>query len=46
MSGANHQQDVDIDLGQLFRAIWKRKGRVLAITVAAAILAYGGVRLI
>ncbi|MBN9028311.1 MAG: exopolysaccharide transport family protein [Rhizobiales bacterium] len=46
MSGANHQQDVDIDLGQLFRAIWKRKGRVLAITVAAAILAYGGARLI
>ena len=47
MSGATHQQqDVDIDLGQLFRAIWARKGKVAAITVAAALLAYGGTLLI
>ncbi len=47
MSGATHQQqDVDIDLGQLFRAIWARKGKVAAITVAAALFAYGGTLLI
>ena len=47
MSGATHQQqDVDIDLGQLFRAIWARKGKVAAITVAAALLAYGGTLLV
>lgn len=42
----NHQQDVDIDLGQLFGAIWQRKGRVLLITAAAAVLAFGAAQLI
>ena len=40
MSGVNHsQQDVDIDLGQLFRAVWKRRVRVVSITVAGALVA-------
>lgn len=42
----NHQQDVDIDLGQLFGAIWQRKGRALLITAAAAALAFGAAQLI
>ena len=37
MSGVNNsQQDVDIDLGQLFRAVWQRRIRVVAITLAGA----------
>ena len=37
MSGVNNtQQDVDIDLAQLFRAVWKRRVRVVAITLAGA----------
>ncbi|KAA0698327.1 chain-length determining protein [Neorhizobium sp. P12A] len=37
MSGVNSsQQDVDIDLGQLFRAVWQRRVRVLIITVIGA----------
>jgi uncharacterized protein involved in exopolysaccharide biosynthesis/Mrp family chromosome partitioning ATPase len=40
MSGVNtSQQDVDIDLSQLFRAVWRRRLRVLMIVVAAAIAA-------
>src|ERR1700749_4580923 len=40
MSGVNSsQQDVDIDLGQLFRAVWRRRIRVVAITLAGACLA-------
>lgn len=43
MSGVTrNNQDVDIDLIQLFRAIWERKGRVLLVTVAAAGLAFVG----
>ncbi len=40
-SGANNQ-DVDIDLGQLFRAVWQQRKKVLLATVAAAGLAFVG----
>ncbi|WP_275790387.1 GumC family protein [Pararhizobium gei] len=41
MSGVrNSHQDVDIDLGGLFRAIWRRRGRVLMATAACAGLAF------
>src|SRR6187402_1738688 len=40
MSGVNSsQQDVDIDLSQLFRAVWQRRLRVLFIVAAAALAA-------
>lgn len=46
MSGvSNDHQDVDIDLGGLFRAIWDRRLRVLTMTVAAAALAFTGASL-
>ncbi len=46
MSGVNGgHQDVDIDLGGLFRAIWRRRGRVLAATVVFAGLAFTGTSL-
>lgn len=41
MSGIGGQQDVDIDLGGLFRAIWQRRVRVLLATVGAAAVAFG-----
>lgn len=42
MSSVNGgQQDVDIDLGQVGSAVWQRKGRILTIAVAAAVLALG-----
>lgn len=37
-----NNQDVDIDLVQLFRAIWQRKRTVLAVTAVAAGLAFVG----
>ena len=41
MSGVNStQQDVDIDLAQLFRAVWQRRVRVIAITLAGACVAF------
>ena len=41
MSGVNHsQQDVDIDLSQLFRAVWRRRLRVLLIVIVAALAAF------
>ncbi|NTG48939.1 chain-length determining protein [Agrobacterium rhizogenes] len=41
MSGINSsQQDVDIDLALLFRAVWQRRLRVIAITLAGACLAF------
>ena len=41
MSGVNNtQQDVDIDLAQLFRAVWQRRMRVVAITLAGACAAF------
>ncbi|WP_421868355.1 GumC family protein [Pararhizobium sp.] len=46
MPGVNDgQQDVDIDLGGLFRAIWRRRGRVLLATVAFGGLAFIGASL-
>jgi uncharacterized protein involved in exopolysaccharide biosynthesis/Mrp family chromosome partitioning ATPase len=46
MSGVNGgHQDVDIDLGGLFGAIWRRRGRVLAATVVFAGLAFVGASL-
>lgn len=36
----NSQQDVDIDLALLFRAVWQRRLRVIAITLAGACLAF------
>lgn len=37
-----NNQDVDIDLVQLFRAIWERRKTVLAVTALAAGLAFAG----
>ncbi|WP_276118607.1 GumC family protein [Pararhizobium qamdonense] len=46
MPGVNDgHQDVDIDLGGLFRAIWRRRGRVLLATVAFGGLAFIGASL-
>ncbi|WP_438749156.1 GumC family protein [Pararhizobium sp. O133] len=46
MSSVNGgHQDVDIDLGGLFRAIWRRRGRVLMATVVFAGLAFTGASL-
>lgn len=46
MPGVNDgHQDVDIDLGGLFRAIWRRRGRVLLATVTFAGLAFLGASL-
>lgn len=45
-SGSSNQQDVDIDLSQLVRAIWQRKGRILVVTAAAAGLAFAGASMI
>lgn len=46
MPGVNDgHQDVDIDLGGLFRAIWRRRGRVLLATVAFGGLAFIGANL-
>jgi len=43
MSGVgNSHQDVDIDLAQLFRAVWRRKSTVLGVTIVAAGLAFLG----
>ena len=41
-SVTRNNQDVDIDLIQLFRAIWERKTRVLSVTLVAAGLAFVG----
>lgn len=47
MSGfSGSQQDVDIDLGGLFRAIWRRRTRVLLTTVAVAALAFTAAHMI
>ncbi|MDE1159079.1 MAG: exopolysaccharide transport family protein [Neorhizobium sp.] len=43
--GGGHQ-DVDIDLKQVFSAVWKRRKRILAATVAAAALSFVGATLI
>ncbi len=36
------QHDVDIDLAQLFAAVWQRKGRILATTALVGVLAFVG----
>lgn len=41
-SVSNGHQDVDIDLAQLFRAVWKRKARILAATALVGCLAFVG----
>lgn len=47
MSGVHEsQQDVDIDLGGLFGAIWRNRMRVLLATVACAGIAFAGASLI
>jgi exopolysaccharide transport family protein len=47
MSGVQgSQQDVDIDLGGLFGAIWRNRMRVLLATVACAGIAFAGASLI
>lgn len=43
---SSSQQDVDIDLAGLFRAVWARRTRVLAATVAVTALAFVGANLI
>jgi exopolysaccharide transport family protein len=46
MSGAKPGQDVDIDLGQLFRALWERRLRLVALTAGVAVLAFVGTRMV
>jgi uncharacterized protein involved in exopolysaccharide biosynthesis/Mrp family chromosome partitioning ATPase len=47
MSGVvNNHQDVDIDIGQMFRAIWARKGIVAGLTCGVAIAAFLGTSLL
>src|SRR5690606_29379204 len=44
--GLKSQQDVDIDLGGLFGAIWRHRMRVLLATVACAGVAFVGASMI
>ncbi|AVA21064.1 Wzz/FepE/Etk N-terminal domain-containing protein [Rhizobium sp. NXC24] len=47
MPGVNSsQQDVDIDLAQLFRAVWQRRVRVIAITLVGACLAFAVAKIV
>ncbi|EJL50372.1 hypothetical protein involved in exopolysaccharide biosynthesis [Rhizobium sp. CF122] len=46
MSGVSGNQDVDIDLGQLVRAVWARRLKVLAITALGAGIAFTGAKMI
>ncbi|MBW8444923.1 MAG: exopolysaccharide transport family protein [Arenimonas sp.] len=41
-SVGNGHQDVDIDLAQLFRAVWRHKARILAATALVGCLAFVG----
>ncbi|MBX5183872.1 chain-length determining protein [Rhizobium sp. NZLR5] len=45
MSGVARDQDVDIDLGQLVRAVWARRLRILAITLVGAGVAFTGAKI-
>jgi uncharacterized protein involved in exopolysaccharide biosynthesis/Mrp family chromosome partitioning ATPase len=45
MSGVTSHQDVDIDLGQLVRAVWARRLKVVAITVLGAGVAFAGAKM-
>ncbi|HEV7308739.1 exopolysaccharide transport family protein [Ensifer sp.] len=47
MSGSGSgQQDVDIDLGGLFRAVWDRRVKVLLATVCVAALAFSAAKMV
>ncbi|CCM75092.1 GumC family protein [Rhizobium mesoamericanum] len=46
MSGVSGNQDVDIDLGQLVRAIWTRRLKILAIAAMGAGVAFTGAKMI
>lgn len=46
MSGISGTQDADIDLGQLFAAVWEKRRRILATTALVAALAAGGASLL
>ncbi len=45
-SVGNGHQDVDIDLAQLFHAVWRRKVRILAATALVGGLAFVGASMI
>ncbi|MGZ2379609.1 GumC family protein [Rhizobium brockwellii] len=45
MSGIARDQDVDIDLGQLVRAVWARRLRILTITLVGAGVAFAGAKI-
>ncbi|PDT11645.1 Wzz/FepE/Etk N-terminal domain-containing protein [Rhizobium sp. M1] len=45
MSGVSRDQDVDIDLGQLVRAVWARRLRILTITLVGAGIAFAGAKI-
>jgi exopolysaccharide transport family protein len=46
MSRVASDQDVDIDLGQLVRAVWSRRLRVLTITALGAAVAFAGAKMV
>ncbi|OWK24118.1 hypothetical protein AJ87_25900 [Rhizobium yanglingense] len=46
MSGVTGNQDVDIDLGQLVRAVWARRLKVVAVTLIGAGVAFAGAKMI
>ncbi|MBB3657518.1 exopolysaccharide transport family protein [Rhizobium sp. BK650] len=46
MSRVASDQDVDIDLGQLARAVWTRRLRILTITALGAAVAFAGAKMI
>jgi uncharacterized protein involved in exopolysaccharide biosynthesis/Mrp family chromosome partitioning ATPase len=45
MSGVNSHQDADIDIGQLFGAVWDRRLSILATTAVVGVLAFVGASL-
>ncbi|MEB3047026.1 GumC family protein [Rhizobium mulingense] len=45
MSGVARDQDVDIDLSQLVRAVWARRLRILTITLVGAGFAFAGAKI-
>ncbi len=45
MSRVTRDQDVDIDLGQLVRAVWTRRLRILTITALGAVIAFAGAKM-
>ncbi|MBB3389752.1 exopolysaccharide transport family protein [Rhizobium sp. BK275] len=46
MSRVASDQDVDIDLGQLVRAVWARRLRILTITALGAAVAFAGAKMV